>query len=368
MRTQHLITSASLALAAVLVFILGSAANSADSVDPSPSAQGVPSPSAHELPSPSAQAPSPSAQELAALAARGIPPQGQALLGSASGNAAQDPRPREALFGRTLAIHRTYWRGDQVERAVEWAARDIAAGRLPWISFKAPHDPGTSTPYTWTQMAAGAGDAWAVDLAERLAELDGPVWVAVHHEPENDSGSLPAWTQMQRRLSPIFRAKPNIAYTVILMGYPQFRKADPDPQLAIDALWPGAQFVDVTGFDPYNWYGTLDASGRPVTTFTELDEYYQPISQWAESVGGARWAISETGLTDVAAERDADWIIRAFDDMKARGGIAMAYWDNEFLANPANTFALDTPSKQQAFAHALARSARVPDPGPSPAP
>ena len=33
------------------------------------------------------------------------------------------------------------------------AEADLAAGRLPWISFKLP--------YSWPDMAAGKGDAWA---------------------------------------------------------------------------------------------------------------------------------------------------------------------------------------------------------------
>lgn len=300
---------------------------------------------------------------------RGTPLYGQALVGSASGNEMQDPRPREAVFGRTLGIHRTYWQGDEQAQAVEMAARDIGAGRLPWLSFKAPHAAGTTTPHTWTDMAAGAGDAWADDLAQRLAELSGPVWVAIHHEPENDSGSTQAWTSMQRRFSPIFRSQPNIAFTVILMGYPQFKAKNPDPRLSMDVLWPGSEYVDVTGFDPYNWYGTRDASGRLISSFTELNEYYRPISAWAKSVGGAHWAIAETGLTDQAAERDAGWIRRAFDDMKAAGGIAFAYWDNEFTTRrPDNTFALDTATKQEAFARVLAESARTTDPAPSGSP
>ena len=61
---------------------------------------------------------------------------------------------------------------------------------------------------------------------------------------------------MQQRLSPIFRAKPNIAYTMILMGWNQFfaNKADQ----SMDVYWPGKQYIDVLGFDPYNWYDTTE--------------------------------------------------------------------------------------------------------------
>ena len=46
------------------------------------------------------------------------------------------------------------------------------------MSFKLPH--------SWGEMAAGAGDAWAKNLAARFGRLNGPVWLAFHHEPEGD--------------------------------------------------------------------------------------------------------------------------------------------------------------------------------------
>ena len=49
-------------------------------------------------------------------------------------------------------------------------------------------------------------------------QLDGPVWLAFHHEPEGD-GDLRAWTAMQARLAPIVReTAPNVAYSIILTG------------------------------------------------------------------------------------------------------------------------------------------------------
>lgn len=297
------------------------------------------------------------ATPVSGFSARGLPLYGQALFGAASGNSAQDPAAREARLGRTLGIHRTYWAGNEQDDALHRAALDLKAGRLPWISFKAPHAPGTTTPYTWTQMAGGAGDAWAVDLARRLGTLGGPVWVAVHHEPDDDPGNLQDWTRMQQRLAPIFRSSANVAFTVILMGYHQFMDPDPDPALSMQALWPGSAYVDVTGFDPYNLYGTINSSGKRITSFTELNAYYTKIAAWSASVGGAPWAIAETGLTDLAAERDVAWISRAYDDMRAAGGIALAYWDNQFT--PDGTFRLDSALKQNEFARVLARSDRV---------
>ena len=94
----------------------------------------------------------------------------------------------------------------------------MAHDRVPWLSFKLP--------YSWADMANGRGDAWAKDLANQLGAVNGPVWVAFHHEPEGD-GPIADWVRMQQHLSPIFRAKPNIAFTVITTGWDTFFAGNP---------------------------------------------------------------------------------------------------------------------------------------------
>lgn len=299
-----------------------------------------------------------------AWSSRGIPLAGQALFGAASVNPTQDPVTREAQLGAPLGIHRTYWRGNQQDKAVNRATLDVQSGRVPWLSFKAPYAPGTTTRFTWAEMAAGAGDVWAADLALRLGSLPGPVWVAIHHNPESlrASEDVQNWKAMQQRLAPIFRAYPNIAYTVILTGYYQFRVLE--PTLSMEALWPGAQYVDVTGFNPYNRYGTLKPSGNLNTTFTEMREYYTPIGAWSASVGGAKWGLAETGYTDSAAAKDVNWLSRAYTDLKAAGGVAFTYWDgltqsaDESSIEPVGTWILDNPAKLSLFAQLLKGSDR----------
>jgi hypothetical protein len=293
-----------------------------------------------------------------AWSSRGIPLAGQALFGAATGNSSQDPLPRESQLGARLGIHRTYWRANQQENAIHRATLDLAAGRLPWVSFKAPYAHGTTTPLTWAQMASGAGDSWAADLARKLGSLHGPVWVAVHHEPEalREVENVQDWKAMQQRLAPIFRAHPNIAYTVILTGWFQFMALD--PALSMEALWPGAQFVDLTGFDIYNLYGTRNAAGQQNTTFTDMNAYYAKIQAWSTSVGGATWGVAESGYTDLAASIDVNWLSRAYDDLKAAGGAAFSYWDLQSSSDPIGTFSLDHPAKLSLFAEILTRSDR----------
>lgn len=288
------------------------------------------------------------------FSSRGIPLRGQVLFGAATASPDQDPEGRESTVGGKLGIHRTYWRGDQQAKAVRRAEDDIANGRLPWISFKTPYAPGTSTPMSWERMVAGEGDDWAMDVAEQLGRLPGPVWVAVHHEPEGD-GDEQAWKAMQQRLAPFFRAYPNIAFTVILTGWHQFYTTN--ASLSMDALYPGSSHVDVVGFDPYLYYGTRIPGPGMNTGWLELREYYARISSWASSAGGVKWAIAETGYSDLAAERDVAWLSRAYDDMREYGGIAFTYWDN--TSKRGDSWRLDSAAKQAEFARILARSDKL---------
>src|SRR5690606_12770634 len=74
---------------------------------------------------------------------RGIPKCG-ALFGAGFSDAS-DMAATEKTAGRPLGVRRTYYQGNQVDNAIKTVKADLAAGRLPWISFKAP--------YSWAEMA-----------------------------------------------------------------------------------------------------------------------------------------------------------------------------------------------------------------------
>ena len=153
-------------------------------------------------------------------------------------------------------VHRTYW-GSGISSAVRTAKADVAKNRVPWMSFKAP--------YSWAAMANGKGDAWARKLATQMRTVKGPVWVAVHHEPEGD-GNIQTWKKMQARLAPIMRAKaPNLGYSIILMGYHELYG---NAKYRLGKIWPKTK-IDVAGFDIYEKYGThgrTSGSSSPRTT------------------------------------------------------------------------------------------------------
>ncbi|MCW2808844.1 MAG: hypothetical protein JWQ93_2799 [Marmoricola sp.] len=259
---------------------------------------------------------------------RGLPSCG-AYVGGAYGSNS-DVAPWEKSMGKTLGIHRSYYSAAKVDSAVKKAKADVANHRVPWISFK--------TPYSWGDMAKGKGDAWAKDIAVRMKAVGGPVWIAIHHEPEGD-GDIQQWKAMQTRLAPIMRAAaPNLAYTIILMGYHEFHG---DKKYAMSAIWPNTK-IDVAGFDIYEKYGS-----QGVTTWKDFDnDYFAPIQAWAKSKGVA-WGLSETGFSDKAAAKDPKWMLKTYTSMKAHGGIAWSYFNTTL--NSVSNWSLSNATKKNAF-------------------
>lgn len=267
------------------------------------------------------------------ISTRGIPSCG-AFFGASVG-LNRDATSLERAAGGTLGVHRTFYQASQVDRAVSVAAADLRAGRLPWISFKLPH--------SWAEMADGRGDAWAEDIAKRLAKLPGPVWVAFHHEPELD-GPIEQWVRVQERLAPVVRKQaPNVAYTVILMGWHQFYGVD--DTYSLDKIVP-KKHIDIVGFDLYNYFGTPGSNRTENANLKE--QYFNKISRWAKR-RGVEWAIGEIGYTDRALATEPKWLLKTYRQMVATGGIAMSYF-NSAPANATGDWLLDTPDRVAAFA------------------
>ncbi len=251
----------------------------------------------------------------------GIPGSCGAYLGSAYGSNS-DPKPWETEMGKNLGVRRTYWGASTVDKAVATAKADLAANRIPWISFKLP--------YSWPDMAAGKGDAWTRDLTTKLSKLDGPVWLAFHHEPEGDA-DIKQWTLMQARLAPIVHSiAPNVAYSIVLTGWNQLYGA---AQYSLDSLWPKNTKIDLLGVDTYNKLGVVNDGKPPETKSTDFEKaYFKPFGSWAAARGIA-WGVAETGYTNMASEQDPQWLSRTYNLMKANGGVAFTYFNTAVSSN-----------------------------------
>jgi hypothetical protein len=256
-----------------------------------------------------------------------------------------DPTSFESQVGGTMGVRRTFFQANQVDGAVRAAQADAAAGRVSWISFKLP--------YSWSEMAAGKGDAWARDLVSRLDAVDGTIWLAFHHEPEND-GPIGDWIAMQRRLAPIVhQGSPDIAFSVILTGWNQFYGPT---EFRMENIWPGDGLVDVLGFDIYNEYGAVK-NGSMITKNLDLSKDYLPQIQAFTQARGVAWGLAETAYSDEAAAVDPGWLARSYDQVAAAGGVAFSYFNT-----PLNNYAswpLSSTTKLSAFASVNTRAPRL---------
>ena len=251
-----------------------------------------------------------------------------------------DPSSLEAASGRVLGLHRTYWNYNNIASSITQATADAKAGRIPWLSYKLPG--------TWADAASGQSDAATKALAAKLATVPGPVWVALHHEPEGD-GNLADWVALQKRLLPLLAAAPNVRTSIILTAWDTFDSGN--AAYSLKSLWPGTM-VDIMGFDVYNRYGDAD---HPDKGWTEMSHFYDEIAPAAKA-RGVDWAIAETGYTDAAATKDPDWLTRAYDDMANRTdlpGLGLCYFDS--TANSIGSWPL-TGVKVDKFESILNRS------------
>jgi hypothetical protein len=238
-------------------------------------------------------------------------------------------------MGKPLGVRRTFFSSSQVASAVKVAQADVAKNRIPWMSFKAP--------YSWADMAAGKGDAWARDLATRMKAVPGPVWIAVHHEPEGE-GDMQKWKAMQARVAPIMRAAaPNLGYSIILMGWHQLHG---DAKYSLANTWPNTK-IDVAGFDIYEMYGEMKNGTRRTEWKDFVNDYYKPLQAWSKSKG-VPWGLAETGYSDAAALKNPGWMSKTYKDMTTYGGIAFAYF-NTTLNSPDANWSLNTTAKKNAF-------------------
>ena len=278
------------------------------------------------------------------VSVRGVPACG-ALVGASVGSNT-DPGSLESVVGGRLGVRRTFFSASGVDGAVRIAQADAAAGRVSWMSFKVP--------YTWAEMAAGRGDAWAADLTARLGATGGTVWVAFHHEPEND-GAIGDWVAMQRRLAPVVHAAaPNVAFSMIVTGWNQFYGPS---QYSMEAIWPGDGLVDVLGFDLYNTYGQVK-DGVLSTETTDMGSRYFTLMQAFAAKHGVAWGLAEVAYTHASSDVDPQWMVRTYDQMAAAGGVAFAYF-NTTLNNEVGDWPLAYGSKTPVFASILARSPRL---------
>jgi len=164
--------------------------------------------------------------------------------------------------------------------AIRTAASEVAAGRLPILSFKVPND-------DWAGVAAGVYDAQLRSVTSRLAAIGGEVFVTLHHEPQGD-GTPANYSAMLTHAFPIIGAPDNIEVGPIVNGYwfTGMRAGLTDAQLAQWMPSSVLRVSDVVAADCYQG-GTAADPGEGA------DVKISNMSDWASRVGVTRLGLGE---------------------------------------------------------------------------
>jgi beta-mannanase len=224
----------------------------------------------------------------------------------------------EAQMGRRFDILHFYHQWSQsfptaTERAL------AAEGRILLLNWKSPG--------SWPAVANGSQDAQIAATANRLKAFGKKVFLAFHHEPENDVGGAgqPAdYARAFRRVVDGFNrvGADNVLFVWNMMGFVGGH-GDIYP-----TLYPGDQYVDWIAYDPYNWYGCKP--GHKVRTFAEITK---PFYDWtAAHAPGKPLMLAEYGLREQPAgsPSKAAWLRDSLVQLKTtRTRIkALVYFNN----------------------------------------
>jgi hypothetical protein len=246
----------------------------------------------------------------------------------------------ERELGSSLALNRSYFTPDHNETAqlVRRCRDDLAHGRLPHVSIKPT--------WTWQDIAAGGRDDWLTSMLRPLGEEAAPVFLTLHHEPENDAG--PAGMQpsdyvaMQRRAIGLAA---ELAPQVTIAPVMQHWTFDPLRDDIDPSVWIVPE-ASVIGLDIYNpWSAT---NGKEWRTFGgKVDE----VIGW---FGGTPLVIGEYGCREDPENHGlaAEWLRDAADYARTHNIVSMSYF-NSGENSPEGSWELRGET-EQAFAELLA--------------
>lgn len=241
-----------------------------------------------------------------------------------------DPAPVEKRIGLLVDVSKTYYGAGDLTKAVARVQANIAAGRaVSEISFKAP--------FTWADMAAGKGDAWALAIATALqkaiAGTTHLVRIAFNHEPENDkpdskgvgdNGATAAgrdqWRAMQVRLAPIFDVA-GIEFIVILMGYHSIASTSNLYKIwRLELAIPDSPHIKGVGYDLYETYAVIDKDTGKPKGWRNWETYCAKIKAFHDTRPGLKWGLSEHGWTDAAETSRPGYLITVANAVAKYGG------------------------------------------------
>lgn len=222
----------------------------------------------------------------------------------------------ERELGAPVSLNRSFFTPDHNEtvQLVRRCRDDLAHGRMPHVSIKPT--------WTWRDVASGRRDEWLAGMLRPLAEEDAPLFLTLHHEPENEAGPdgmQPAdYVAMQRRA---IRMAADLAPQVTIAPVLQHWTFDPLHDNVDPSVWIVPE-ASVIGVDVYNpWSPT---NGKEWRTFgSKMDE----VIGW---FGRTPVIIGEYGCRDDPENPwlAGEWLRDAAEYARTHNIVSMSYFNS----------------------------------------
>lgn len=211
----------------------------------------------------------------------------------------------ESRVGSQMGVVRVFTRWD-TEFPSEDVTQMMAEGRSIHVSVRPRTDNGQVIP--WSEIAnAKPGSVIHDQLTtwvEKLVALDGEVYFTLNHEPETrDSaanGSASQYVAAWRTTIDLLRSSGGEKVKTVLV-----LTRRPFVDGSVIDWYPGDEYVDVVGVDPYNWYHCQGTERN----WTDPEDLLAPALGFARS-RNKPLAIPEIASTEDPLQpgRKADWI------------------------------------------------------------
>jgi hypothetical protein len=240
---------------------------------------------------------------------------------------------RENLVGRKFDIAKFYVDWDAVFPGSK-GARLRDSGHILFYGWETQvFNTGTRT--CWSDVAAGVHDAY---IDARIADIKAfgkPMFMSFETEPEANigmcnrttkGGTAMEYVAAYRHVHDRFRVKgvTNVVWVVHWMGWSGYYALYPQ-------IWPGDDYVDWVGWDPYNWYTCHNNSWHDFTaTAKPFYDWLSVNSGPGHTYSSKPYMLSEFGTPEDPAvpTRKGDYFRKLPAQLKALPKLkAILYWD-----------------------------------------
>lgn len=252
-----------------------------------------------------------------------LPSRAEGLSGGVMFGAWAEARPGETSrsavealerdLGSKLPIVRSFNRFD--EPLDDSFHRWLAAGdRIVLASIATRQADGSEL--TWRQIAdaepgSGIHDQM-VALADSAKRLDGELWVIFNHEPESarntSRGNSQDFKDAWRALRTVFddRGATDVQWVWTMTSWSfEVERFNPNDRRRADLWYPGDDWVDYLGADPYNWN---QCRGNPAERWESLEDTTRPFLEWSRRHPDKPLLLPEFGSTEGAPGAKARWL------------------------------------------------------------